>query len=911
MKSKCFLMVAGLMLVLFSYSSAQVPQMINYQGKLTDSLGAPVNDTIQMVFSIYAEEAGINLLWADTQTTVIIDKGVFNVLLGSGNLIPYSVFDGNIRFLGVKVGSDPEITPRRPMVSVPYAYRAGAGGGSINCHDCDTIFVNEGQANSITAGMITDNQIGDADISTLANITPSKISGTAWTSTNDGSISGLDADLLDGQHASAFLSPTNDYGRSGVATDLYEGTSTLTSKYVNEGQVNSVSSGMIADNAIVRTDVALDFKAPYTDTADYARAFSGTVENADKVDLLHASPNPTPGYLYPLDNSAKMPNARLYTGSGNGLDADLLDGQHTSAFALSGHNHDAVYINDGSGEINATSDFNFPSPTFITNLDADKLDGQDALAFLSTANDYGRSGVAMDLYEGTNTLTSKYVNEGQANSITSGMITDNQIVDADIYAFANITPSKISGTAWTSNNDGSGSGLDADLLDGLHSTSFLSTSNDYGRQGVATDLYEGSQTLSSKYSLSSHNHFGQTWSGTGPTLYSGLLVQNNFSDTDTRSGLKGVCYGSGVLPAHAVGVFGEGHNTGSGEAMGGWFHAGPDGTGLRVGVKGSTDGNSSYEHTGVYGYGNNTSNGKAYGGYFETYSGGTGEHYGLYARGNGSSSTEIRGVYGFAENTSSGIVVGGRFDASVYGTGEHLGVVSYGYGASTQPTTGYFGYAQNTSSGQVHGGYFEVSSSGTGTHYGVWAYESAGGKGAAVYAAGDFAGSGAKYAVAKTSQGRRLLSVIESPEVWFEDFGEGQLVNGKSHIELDPLFTETITINTEHPMKVFVQLTSGNPINVVVNKGTSGFDVVASDQTSSASFDYRVVAKRKGYENERLKQTDVGKDDPNLYPELLSEKEKKYQDEEVKIETERKFREEKQKKMEEESMRMEKERETR
>src|SRR3972149_9271902 len=43
--------------------------------------------------------------------------------------------------------------------------------------------------------------------------------------------------------------------------------------------------------------------------------------NSDRLDGFHASSTPTAGYLYPLDGSAKIPNARLYTGSGNGLDA--------------------------------------------------------------------------------------------------------------------------------------------------------------------------------------------------------------------------------------------------------------------------------------------------------------------------------------------------------------------------------------------------------------------------------------------------------------------------------------------------------------------------------------------------------------------------------------------------------------
>ena len=132
MKSRFFFIVTGLLsvfgsigLVLFSYSSAQVPQMINYQGKLTNPSGAPVNDTLQMVFTIYNAEVGGTSLWTETQTAVIVEKGVFNVLLGSVNPIPDSVFDGSVRYLGVAVGGDPEITPRKPMVSVPYAYTDG------------------------------------------------------------------------------------------------------------------------------------------------------------------------------------------------------------------------------------------------------------------------------------------------------------------------------------------------------------------------------------------------------------------------------------------------------------------------------------------------------------------------------------------------------------------------------------------------------------------------------------------------------------------------------------------------------------------------------------------------------------------------------------------------------------------
>jgi hypothetical protein len=68
-----------------------------------------------------------------------------------------------------------------------------------------------------------------------------------------------------------------------------------------------------------------------------------------------------------------------------------------------------------------------------------------------------------------------FVLAGDMSSITGDMITDGQITDADIDPGAAIDPGKIAGTAWTSDNDGDGSGLDADMVDGLHADAFSDT----------------------------------------------------------------------------------------------------------------------------------------------------------------------------------------------------------------------------------------------------------------------------------------------------------------------------------------------------------------------------------------------------------------------------------------------------
>ena len=132
MKSARFVCFSFL-IFLFSFSTvtyAGVPQMINYQGKITAPTGALVDTTISMTFAIYTDSIGTDSLWSETQASVVVQKGVFSVLLGSVVLIPDSIFDGSIRYLAIKVGSDPEMSPRKAIVSVAYAMRAGTVEGT-------------------------------------------------------------------------------------------------------------------------------------------------------------------------------------------------------------------------------------------------------------------------------------------------------------------------------------------------------------------------------------------------------------------------------------------------------------------------------------------------------------------------------------------------------------------------------------------------------------------------------------------------------------------------------------------------------------------------------------------------------------------------------------------------------------
>ena len=113
-------------LFLFSFagqSQAAIPQTLNFQGYLTNTAGTPITGTVAMVLSIYAQESGGTALWTESHPDVVLLSGVYNILLGS--ITPLGLLFNAPYYLGIQVGTDPEMTPRLPLSSVGYAYRAG------------------------------------------------------------------------------------------------------------------------------------------------------------------------------------------------------------------------------------------------------------------------------------------------------------------------------------------------------------------------------------------------------------------------------------------------------------------------------------------------------------------------------------------------------------------------------------------------------------------------------------------------------------------------------------------------------------------------------------------------------------------------------------------------------------------
>jgi hypothetical protein len=125
-----------------------VPPYLSEQGRLFDSTGDPVDATVSVTFSLYAAASGGTALWTETQN-VIVEDGYFSAVLGDGTAIGAGVFNGSTRYLGVKIGADPEMTPRQEITSVPYALVAQR----VLNKDGDVIIDDNGAWQGSTAGL--------------------------------------------------------------------------------------------------------------------------------------------------------------------------------------------------------------------------------------------------------------------------------------------------------------------------------------------------------------------------------------------------------------------------------------------------------------------------------------------------------------------------------------------------------------------------------------------------------------------------------------------------------------------------------------------------------------------------------------------------------------------------------------
>ena len=239
-------------------------------------------------------------------------------------------------------------------------------------------------------------------------------------------------------------------------------------------------------------------------------------------------------------------------------------------------------------------------------------------------------------------------------------------------------------------------------------------------------------------------------------------------------------------------------------------------------------------------------------------------------------STNGPGVRGYSPNSVGVRATSGANHAIMASTAAANAAGIYSYADSANAYAGSFGgrVLVNAPSG------FALSCTASGVNaaavYGV--ATAAGGVGVYGYSGGaDWAGyfsgnvgvtgsltvgsliiTGAKSAAVPHPDGsHRLLYCVESPEAWFEDYGDATLAGGAASVPLDPDFA---AVSDMRNYRVFVSAYGDSKGLYVASRTAAGF--VVREQgggTSNTAFSWRVVAKRKDIPGPRLAKVDMPK----------------------------------------------------
>ncbi|OGR66587.1 MAG: hypothetical protein A2X31_04510 [Elusimicrobia bacterium GWB2_63_22] len=227
---------------------AAVPELINFQGKLTDPAGTAITGSVPMVFKFYAAASGGASLWSETQNVTPDSDGIYSVMLGL--VTPFGIPFSNAYWLGVTVGADSEMLPRYRVVSSAYSLYS---------------------LNSATAAYsVNSGTAAWAQGAAWASITSKPAAGAA----SDGYLTSVDWNIFNGK-----LSASGD-------GSLLTG---ITAGQLNLGSVNNTSD---ADKPVsTLQQAALNLKANLAGATFSGNIFAGNLAGTNTGDQTAVSGN--------------------------------------------------------------------------------------------------------------------------------------------------------------------------------------------------------------------------------------------------------------------------------------------------------------------------------------------------------------------------------------------------------------------------------------------------------------------------------------------------------------------------------------------------------------------------------------------------------------------------------------------
>jgi hypothetical protein len=207
-----------------------------------------------------------------------------------------------------------------------------------------TGFVRTGQPDAVTSAMIVNGTIVRSDAATnfkapYADTADYAVSAPA----SDSAAVAGNSHLLQTKDTTALWNAKTLLGKDTTAlwnAKTLQGKDTIalwnakqlqgkdTTGFVRTGQADAVTSAMIVNGTVVRSDVATSFKAPYSDTADYAKA-------APAADSARVAGN---SHLLQTKDTTALWNAKMLQGKDTTAlwNAKTLQGKDTTGFVRTG-----------------------------------------------------------------------------------------------------------------------------------------------------------------------------------------------------------------------------------------------------------------------------------------------------------------------------------------------------------------------------------------------------------------------------------------------------------------------------------------------------------------------------------------------------------------------------------------------
>ena len=148
---KIYLRIGTAVMLMVSVNAwAELPSVINYQGRLIDGTNL-VNGTKTFYVRLYDTVTGGNLVYSQTNSSVVVSDGLYTMEIGdkTSYTLLSVLYDNATNFtsgtsLFMELQVDAQVlTPREEIKSVPYAQVAGELVGTITSNHLDFASVHD------------------------------------------------------------------------------------------------------------------------------------------------------------------------------------------------------------------------------------------------------------------------------------------------------------------------------------------------------------------------------------------------------------------------------------------------------------------------------------------------------------------------------------------------------------------------------------------------------------------------------------------------------------------------------------------------------------------------------------------------------------------------------------------------